>query len=560
MTSSLRSLLRPFRQHAKRLAAALALALITLAAGTGLLGVSGWFITSAALAGAGVAFNLFAPSALVRGLSMVRIVSRYSERLVGHDVTLRLLADLRVWLFDRLVPLAPGRLAGLRGGDLVSRLTGDVDALDTVFLQAIVPLATTLLLATVLAIVFWFALPSAALALVVGVMLATLVVPAWLVWRSLAPGQAQVQAQAAMRATVLDCIEGHADLTALGVTDGALQGFAGAAHDASRARLRQASITADGLAAVQVVSGLCVLTLLALGLPALAAGTLNGPWLAGMLLATVGLFETTGPIARGAARLGAAVAAARRMLALAEMHPAVSDPVAAMPLPGDGALTFEDVVFAHGAGRPVLSGLTMQVAPGERVAIVGPSGIGKSTLLNLALRIEDPQQGQVRFGGIDLRDARQAELHQRIAVLGQDAPVFLGTIRANLQIGAPLASDDDLWRVLDAARLGTHVRQLPQGLDTWTGEGGYTLSAGQARRLCLARALLSPAPVLALDEPTAGLDRATELEFLTDLAVATAGRTVLLVTHAQIPDGTVDRILRLEGGRIAAEERVMAPR
>lgn len=181
---------------------------------------------------------------------------------------------------------------------------------------------------------------------------------------------------------------------------------------------------------------------------------------------------------------------------------------------------------------------------------MGPSGAGKSTLLHLLLRLEDPQAGQVRFGGCDARACAQADWHRRIALLSQDAPVFLGTLRTNLLIGDPDADDAALWRALDAARLGDFVRGLPDGLDTWAGETGSQLSAGQARRLCLARALLSPAAVIVLDEPTAGLDGEAEAAFFTDLAGAVGGRAVVLATHAALPPGAVDRRFVLQGGRL----------
>ena len=199
---------------------------------------------------------------------------------------------------------------------------------------------------------------------------------------------------------------------------------------------------------------------------------------------------------------------------------------------------------------PVLRDLHLRVAPGERVAIVGESGAGKSTLLHLLLRLEDPLRGQVRFAGVDARACAQADWHRRIALLSQDAPVFLGTLRTNLLIGDPQADDAALWRALDAARLGEFVRGLPDGLDTWAGETGSQLSAGQARRLCLARALLSPAAVIVLDEPTAGLDAATEAQFLADLGPAVQGRTVVLATHAALPPGAVDRRYALREGRL----------
>ena len=206
------------------------------------------------------------------------------------------------------------------------------------------------------------------------------------------------------------------------------------------------------------------------------------------------------------------------------------------------------MVFGHLHGRPVLDDLSLTLRPGERVALVGPSGAGKSTLLHLIMRLQDPQCGVLRFGGGDLRAFDPAHWHRRVALLSQDAPVFLGTVRTNLLIARPDASDAALWAVLRQARLAQDVAAWPDGLDTWTGDTGTRLSAGQARRLCLARVLLSEAAIWLLDEPTSGLDDATAQAFLQTLSESAAGRTVLLATHAHLPAFSVDRIIDLGAG------------
>ena len=199
----------------------------------------------------------------------------------------------------------------------------------------------------------------------------------------------------------------------------------------------------------------------------------------------------------------------------------------------------------------MLEDLSLRIDAGSRIALVGPSGSGKSTILALLLRLQDPSAGAVTIAGVDIRTVTQVAVHQRVALLAQDTPVFMDTIRNNLLIGHPNATDAALWRALAAARLADFVRAMPAGLDSFVGEAGRTLSAGQARRLCLARTLLSGAGIIILDEPTSGLDSETEEAFLTDLAEATAGRTVVIATHATLPAGAVDTIYRLENGRLA---------
>ena len=254
----------------------------------------------------------------------------------------------------------------------------------------------------------------------------------------------------------------------------------------TRRRARPRPAAARGLWFLQAAAGAAVLGVLWFGLGEHEGGGLSGPLLAGLLLAVMGIFEVAAPIMRGASRLlgGVRGAAHPRGGAMRAGH-ARSRRAAA--LPADGALELDGLRFAYPDGALVLDGVSLRVAPGERVAIQGESGAGKSTLLHLILRLEDPQAGQVRYGGRDARDCAQADWHRRIALLSQDAPVFLGTLRTNLLIGDPSADEAALWRALDAARLGDFVRGLPDGLDAWAGETGSLLSAGQARRLCLAR-------------------------------------------------------------------------
>lgn len=540
---------------------ALFCALATVAAGVGLLGVSGWFLTGAALAGAGAAFNLFAPSALVRGLSFLRIVSRYADRLAGHSATLRLLADLRTLVFSALIRLTPRQLARYRGGDLVARMTGDVDALDTVFLFVLAPLATALLAGAIMTAVLGYWIPAAALVFALALLVACVLAPWGLQRAARGPGAAAQESAAGLRAAVLDAVDGHADMVALHAQAQTRAHFERLCGQNAQARQAQACVAARGLWFLQAAAGAAVLGVLWFGLGEHEGGGLSGPLLAGLLLAVMGIFEVAAPIMRGASRLGSAVSAAQRIREVAQCEPDMRDPDAPAALPADGALELDGLRFAYPDGALVLDGVSLRVAPGERVAIQGESGAGKSTLLHLILRLEDPQAGQVRYGGRDARDCAQADWHRRIALLSQDAPVFLGTLRTNLLIGDPSADEAALWRALDAARLGDFVRGLPDGLDAWAGETGSLLSAGQARRLCLARALLSPARVLVLDEPTAGLDAAAEADFLRDLGRAAQGRAVVLATHARLPAGAVDRRCVLRGGQlhdVSSPEPVLA--
>ncbi|MCD7060668.1 thiol reductant ABC exporter subunit CydC [Pelagibacterium xiamenense] len=539
-------LLRP---HVRRFALALALSLITLAAGTALLGVSGWFLTATALAGA-VSFNLFAPSAAVRGFSFIRILARYFEKLVGHDATLKLLSTIRQWLFGALFPRLPLPDRSLRHGDLVSRLTADVDALDEIVLLAIGPLLAALILGGVMSAILFALLPAAGWIYLSALLAAAIALPALLAAATRKTGAALVTAAADLRTHVLDAIAGHDDITLFGRKDYAAARFATAGETLSRLRRRQALATALTSGAVAALTGLALAAILYFGLAAFAQGALSGPVLAGLVFGVMGSFEATSAIVRSVGKFGTAAASAQRLHAIATLPPAIREPARPVALPPGTDIVFENVGFAYPEGEPVLEALDLTLAPGEHVAIAGPSGAGKSTLLNLLLRLADPQQGRIAIAGADIRDVSLANLHARIALLSQDSPVFFDTVRNNLLIARPEATDAELFAALATARLDNTIRALSAGLDTMVGETGATLSAGQLRRLCLARTLLSPAAIVALDEPTAGLDRETELAFLSDLPRALADRTVLLVTHAALPAGLNLRTLTLARGSL----------
>ncbi|SFZ86587.1 ATP-binding cassette, subfamily C, CydC [Devosia enhydra] len=535
----------------RRMALALVLSLITLLAGIALLGVSGWFLTAAFLTTAGAAFNLFVPSALVRGLSFIRILARYGEKLAGHDATLRLLSDLRGWSFAALFPRLPLPGQGLRHGDLVSRLTADIDALDTVFLVAIGPFVTAVLAGGLVIAGMAIFLPEAIWVYLPGYLLAVLGIPALLVLLTQKPGAALVAATASARIGLLDALDGRQDLIAFAALPHARQGFATSVAGLGVARRRIGTWQALSAAAIQGLAGLTTLGVLLLGLERFASQGIDAPVLVGLLLAGLGSFEASAMGVRAVAKLGAASAAAQRLSAMAALRPAVDPPLVPQPRGDDLTLSLDGVWFGHDAERPVLKGATHIFAPGSRTAIIGLSGAGKTTLLHLLLRLCDPDRGDVRLGAIRLCDIAEDALHSAIALLGKDAPIFADTIRDNLRIAAPEADDAALFAALDAARLGDHVRSLPKGLDTLLGESAQTLSSGQARRLALARVLLTNAPILVLDEPTAGLDRETEAQFLADLGAATGGRTVILATHASLPAGAVDTVLSLRDGRLA---------
>ncbi|MDR1075709.1 MAG: thiol reductant ABC exporter subunit CydC [Xanthomonadaceae bacterium] len=553
MKQRLRGVVRLFRHQAGLVVATAMLLLLTLGAGVGLLTLSGHFLTAAALAGGTAAtFNLFGPAAGIRALTFVRILSRYAEKLLGHEATLRLARDLRVWFFRRVLPLAPLSLGRERAGDLLARLVADIEAVDGIWVRAVGPLlALLLLIVGVVGACIWV-LPSVGF-WISGVLLLVVLSMPLTMGHARTLEQAQAQARAALRQSVQEGLEGVADLQALGGLDRQ------AAHVDHQSRvLAVADRRLQGrLAMATLVHGVATALglsgLLWLGTTAAAQGHVSAPEAVALLFAGVATFEAMAGVGLAWQSLRAALISLGRLQQIVDRTPAVADPAGPQSLPERAGLHLEGVVMAwshDGVERRVLDDVRLRLPYGGRIAIHGDSGAGKSSLLALLLRLRDPDAGAIRYGDIDLRDAAQADWHRHIAWLPQDAMVFAGSIRDNLRLGAPEADDAKLWWALDRVLLADVVRRLPEQLDAWLLEGGVNLSAGQSRRLALARVLLRDAPILLLDELTEGLDADTASAVLRNVADAVRGRSLVIITHDELPAAIVDAHYLLRDGRL----------
>jgi len=534
--SALLRVLTLWRSEAGLLLAGAIVSLLSVGAAAGLAMTAGRAIVPAAFGGLILLWML-------RGLGGGRILLRYADRVLSHQATFRALARLRVWFFRGLARSALGGLGALRSGDVLARLVDDIQALDGLYIRIAVPAVAIVVLLPALLWVMWPARPAAVGAGLL-LLLAACVLPALAARGALGLGHRLTGAGAGLRVAALDAVTGMREVRAFGA-----EGRMLAAVQARESTLlhAQRGLARRG-AAAQAGAVLCGQAALLL---VLVAGLPPGRLLPAVLL-TLAAFETVAIMPRAGVLLGLAMAAAKRIVAAAEALPSVPEPDQPAPSPSGHTIAFENVTFAHPGRPPLLQGLSLEIQAGARVAILGPSGAGKSTLAALALRVVTPEQGRVTLGGVDLLRLPSAEVHARIAWLAQATTLFEDTIRANLLLGRPDAGDDDLWRALAQAGIDDAVRALPEGLDAWLGARGAGLSGGQARRLALARALLSSAPVLILDEPATGLDAAAERAFLATLNDVAPGRTVILIVHRLTGVERLDRIWRLSGGKAVA--------
>ncbi len=531
-----------------RVALCAVLGALAICFGVALMATAGYLISRAAEAPPILALTVTIVA--VRFFGLARPIARYMERLASHDLALRALGRVRARFYERIEPLAPAQLEGYRRGELLGRMVGDVDSLQDLYLRGLGPLLVALVAAAVCVGATAALLPAAAATLALGLLAGGVAVPALAAGRGRAAGRRQASTRAALTADIVELLRGAPELVAYGREDETLARVRARDRELAGLGRRDAFVAGLAEALSLLVAAVTATGVLAIAVAARDAGTLDRVLVAALALLALSTFESVAPLPEAARGLTATLTAGRRVLDLTRREPAVRDPDLARPLsPVAAPVALEGVTARYGPDeRPALRGVDLRLDPGRRVALVGPSGAGKSTVTALMLRFLDPEAGRVTIAGRDVREHSQADVRRMFALAGQEAHLFDSTIRANLLVARPDATDGELDRALNRARIDDWVASLPDGLDTLVGEEGVALSGGQRQRLVVARALLADAPVLLLDEPTAHLDGPTATALVRDAVAAAGDRSVLLMTHR--PEGLelVDEIVTLDAG------------
>ena len=531
MTSALRPLFALLGPPRARLVLSIALGSLAVGFGVALLTTAGYLISRAAEHPP--ILELTTVIVAVRFFALARPLARYLERLASHDAALRGLGGVRARVYGRIEPLAPAGLEEFRRGDLLTRLVADVDALQNLTLRALSPAVVALVVGLACVATCALVLPWAAGALAVGLVLAGVAVPllARVAGRAAAR---QAPARGELTAELVELLRGAPELVAYGREEDALARVRRADRELVGLARRDAFVAGLADGAFVLVVGATTAVVLALAVSAHEAGALDRVLVATLALLALSSFDAVQPLPAAARDLVSTVASGRRVLELTRKEPAVRDRLEPARLSGRRpVVALEGVSARYGDGPPVLDGLDLRLEPGARVALVGPSGAGKTTVTSLLLRFLDPSEGRVSLDGRDIRELAQEDVRRTFALAGQEAHVFDSTIRENLRLARPDATDEELGEALRLARLDEWVASLPAGLDTLVGEEGARLSGGQRQRLVIARALLVDAPVLLLDEPTAHLDTATAGELVRDVFAA-AGDSQRAADHAPI--------------------------
>lgn len=510
--TAIETLLRAERRRQRpRLRRAALLAALVAAASVLLLGLSGWFITATAFAGlaGGVAvtgFNYMLPSAAIRLFAIVRTGARYGERLASHEAAFAALARIRPALFRALAAGPAATTLAIGSGEATARLVQDVDAIESRFVRLSAPWALGAALLSGLALIVlggWAAALSTALILALTVLAADRIAR-----RMERHGGAVQRAAGVLKQEISVLTAASAELRCFGLEPWAAARIETGGHALAAAQRAQANVQ----------SWLDLAQASAIGIAAAAAALLampaGAPIAALAALAATMTIDGAAPMIRSFAQRGSAAEAERRLESMLGRPGAHADPVA----PASDAIGF--------------AGCQTQFQPGDRLQIDGPSGAGKTSLVEAMVGLRDAR-GQVWLGGVDVADVAHDRLRRAFSWLPQDAMLLAGTVRDNLLLACPAASEAQLWDALRDAALDLRIGELPHGLDSWIGENGSRLSGGERRRLALARAYLAPAPWLLLDEPSEGLDAATEALVAERLQrrLERTGQGLVLVSH-----------------------------
>lgn len=522
------------------------------------LGVAVMTLTAAIVAAAAsrvAASQLLRSIGVLMALVVIRAAAAYVSTLISHRLAFRILAEIRHWVYWAFERSAPGGLAHRRSGDLMARVMTDAEALEVFYAHVAVNVAVAATLPPVLVVLagWWFGWVVALV--LIPWFVATATVPMWMRVKNSRHG-ARVRAQASeVNTQVIDQIGGLRELLAFGASESHRDSLRKASKRLVAAQWNQAVRSGAEQALINALVGLGVLSVIVVLTWQVRLGSLSTRLLPPAIVMAAAGFQPLLELLNGARVAGILRAAAERLFDVVEQPAVVADDGTTRVEDGEPmSITFRDVRFRYlPDAHEALRGMDLTVNAGETVALVGHSGAGKSTVAHLLLRFADPDHGQICLAGHNLRDLPRSELARLVAYVPQDVFLFHDTLAANLRLGAPSATEEEVMAACEAARVTPILDQLDDGIETVVGERGTRLSGGERQRVAIARALLRSCPVLLLDESSSQLDALAEQEIQRALDRARSSRTTLVIAHRLSTILTADRIVLLDHGQVADE-------
>jgi len=547
----------------------LILSVLSLMAGIGLLSLSGWFLSASGVAGLTListqTFNYLTPSGGVRFLSIARTASRYGERLATHEATFKLLTRLRVWAWNKVMPLSARNMQGLRQGELLNRLVADIDTLDHLYLRLITPLFASLLMLLCLYFFIAWIDPSLAFIICGSLLLMWVFLPYLFYTLGRSPGIKQLTSKRILRVQILEFIQGLAEISLFGASEDFRDKLAQSEADLIDSQRIMANITAFSQAALILCHGIIVVLALYIAASGIGEQQTTGPMLAMITFMTLACIEMLMPISGAFQHLSSCIDAGKRVNDLVEQTPDIIFNNENQTTIKQGALHINEVHFAYQQdGKSILNAMNLSITAGQKVALLGQTGCGKSSLLALITRQWEADSGDIYIDNLPVNEYSQQALSDGLSIVSQRIYLFTGTLRDNLTLAQPKTleyetdaqqkvaqdkNDEHLITILEKVGL-TVLTEGDNPLDVWIGEGGRQLSGGEQRRIGVARVLLRNAPLLLLDEPTEGLDKRTEREILSLLFDFAKEKTVLMISHRLTAIEKMDKIHLMEAGRI----------
>lgn len=517
---------------------------LTIGSSIGLMATSAWLISKAGLRPGIEELSLAVVGVRFFGIS--RAVFRYAERLVTHDLTFRLLASIRVWFYKGLEPLAPARLTQYRSGELLGRVVSDVESLQEFYVRVVAPPLVALISIVIMSALFAAFDLLAAIIIALTMLSAAIILPLFAWWRTQNPGQAMIQARSELHSTLVESIQGLPEAMLYGYSDRQLQQL-----EKENNKLRTEENKLAGFDSIQIALGLFFTHASAILMLLVMIPRIDPIYLATMVLATVAAFEAITPLGAAATHWGSSLAAGRNVFEVVDQEAEAHIGTVKQQLSTTPYLEIQHLSFAYEAEQAAaIKDLSLSLATGERKAIVGPSGAGKSSIINLLLRFWEAPGDAIRIDGQALATYDAELLRANIAVMSQRTHLFNTSLLENIAIARSDASEADVIEAAKQAQIHDFITQLPEGYQSFAGEGGVLLSGGEKQRIALARALLKDAPILILDEATANLDTITEQAVLEQVYRLSSKRALLVITHRLTMLDQMDEIIVMKAGEV----------